>query len=779
MTSPFGRPDLRTEDQRFITGRGRYVDDLRVPGSLHAAVVRSPYAHARVERIDAAAARGMPGVVAVLTAADLPECQRPIPAATPSPASFRSAPQSVFADPMVRHTGEIVAVVLAETPYLAADAAEAVGVDYVPLPTAAGLAAATAAGAPRVFEGWPDNVAGPSSAQVGEPAVALGTAEVVVEADLDLARVAGAPLEPRGIVVVPEGPDGRFTIWIPSQSPYGLRGAIAGALDLPEERVRIICTDSGGGFGIKGHTYAEDIILAAAARRLGRTLRWTESRREHFLSGSPDRGQRHHARLGVDGHGRIVAIETAFARDHGAYLPLGEVITRNTINHLPGPYRVPHLVASGQNVVSHTLFGGAYRGSGRPEAAFVMERLIDRAARRLGLDPAEIRRRNFVRPDEMPYRTGLIYRDGTPISYDPADYPGSFERLLEAFDYAGWRKRQADRRGSATPLGVGLGCYVQGTGVGPFEGADVRVDGAGNVQVIIGVSSQGQAHETTMAQIAAAELGVELPRVTVVAGDTALLPFGNGTGGSRVAANAGPAVAKSSREVADKARRVAAEMLECAPADVVLAGGRLHVAGMPQRGLALGEVARAAVRNKTLVREGQPGLQACGYFSPESVTFAFGAHACALEVDRETGAVRILRYLALHDCGRAINPLVVEGQLQGGMAQGIGTALCEELVHDGEGQLLTGSFMDYAIPTAADLPPLETIAVSFPSTRNALGIKGVGESGIIAPPAAIANAVEDALADRGAEITRVPVTPARLWEALRKGAGGDPGRSPD
>ena len=297
----------------------------------------------------------------------------------------------------------------------------------------------------------------------------------------------------------------------------------------------------------------------------------------------------------------------------------------------------------------------------------------------------------------------------------------------------------------------------------------MRVDGAGNVQVIIGVSSQGQAHETTMAQIAAAELGVELPRVTVVAGDTALLPFGNGTGGSRVAANAGPAVAKSSREVADKARRVAAEMLECAPADVVLAGGRLHVAGMPQRGLALGEVARAAVRNKTLVREGQPGLQACGYFSPESVTFAFGAHACALEVDRETGAVRILRYLALHDCGRAINPLVVEGQLQGGMAQGIGTALCEELVHDGEGQLLTGSFMDYAIPTAADLPPLETIAVSFPSTRNELGIKGVGESGIIAPPAAIANAVEDALADRGAEITRVPVTPARLWEALRKG----------
>jgi carbon-monoxide dehydrogenase large subunit len=770
MTTPFGRPDLRKEDERFITGRGRYVDDMRVPGCLHAAFVRSPHAHARVDRIDAAAARGMPGVVAVFTAADLPECKRPIPAATPAPASFRSAPQSVFADPMVRHTGEIVAVVLAEAPYLAADAAEAVTVDYSPLPVSAGLTAASAPGASRVFDAWPDNVAGPSTAQVGEPGAALATARVVVEAELELARVAGAPLEPRGLVVMPEGPDGRFTIWIPSQSPYGLRGAIAAALELPEERVRIICTDSGGGFGIKGHTYAEDIILAASARRLERPLRWTESRREHFLSGSPDRGQRHHAKLGVDGDGRIVAIETAFARDHGAYLPLGEVITLNTINHLPGPYRVPHLGATGRNVVTHTLFGGAYRGSGRPEAAFVMERLIDRAARRLGLDPAEIRRRNLVRPDEMPYRTGLIYRDGTPISYDPADYPGSFERLLEAFDYTGWRKRQAERRGSAMPLGIGLGCYVQGTGVGPFEGADVRVDAGGNVQVMIGVSSQGQAHETTMAQIAAAELGVELARVTVVAGDTATLPFGNGTGGSRVAANAGPAVAKSSREVAARARRVAAEMLECAAADVVLADGRVQVAGMPQRGFALGEVARAAVRNKTLVREGQPGLQVCGYFSPESVTFAFGAHACALEVDVETGRVRILRYLALHDCGRAINPRVVEGQLQGGIAQGIGTALCEELVHDAEGQLLTGSFMDYALPVAGDLPALESIAVSFPSTRNELGIKGVGESGIIAPPAAIANAVEDALAERGAEIARVPITPARLWESLRKDA---------
>ena len=768
MTTPFGRPQLRKEDQRFITGRGRYVDDLRAPGALHAAFVRSPHAHARVERIDGTAARAMPGVAAVYTRADLPECRRPIPPSVPVPDGFHRPTHQVFADPTVRHVGEVVAVVLATEPYLAADAAEAVVVDYAPEPAVASLAAATVAGAPRVFEDWPGNDAGTSSARVGDPEQALAGADVVVEADLALARVAGAPIEPRGMLVMPEGPDGRFTVWIPTQSPYGLRATLAAALELPEESVRVICTDSGGGFGIKGHAYSEDLILAAAARRLGRPLRWTESRREHFLMGSPDRGQRHHARLGVDREGRIVGVETRFARDHGADMPLGEVITRNTINHLPGPYRVPHLGVVGQNVVTHTLASGAYRGSGRPEAVFVMERLLDRAARRLGLDPAEIRRRNFVRPGDMPYRTGLVYRDGVPVTYDPADYPAAFERLLETFGYEEWRKRSVERRGSARPIGVGLACYVQGTGVGPFEGADVRVDGAGSVTVYNGVSSQGQAHETTMAQVAAAELGVEPDRVTVVAADTSVLPYGMGTGGSRVAANSGPAVARSSREVADKARRVAAEMLECAAQDVVLAGGRVHVVGLPARGLALGEVARAAVRSKTLVREGQPGLQACGFFAPESVTFAFGAQACAVEVDVDTGAVRVLRYVAAHDCGRAINPMVVEGQLHGGIAQGLGTALAEELVHDADGQLLTGSFMDYAIPAAADLPALETIVLSFPSTRNDLGIKGVGESGIIPPPAAIANAVEDALSDRGVEIGAVPLTRARVWQSLRR-----------
>jgi len=507
--------------------------------------------------------------------------------------------------------------------------------------------------------------------------------------------------------------------------------------------------------------------VAAAARRLGRPVKWAESRREHFLTASPDRGQRHVARMGFTRDGTIAAVTTRFTREHGAYMSSGEVVTRNTINHLPGPYRIPSLEVSASNVVTNAVFGAAYRGSGRPEANFVLERLIDRGARALGMDPAELRRRNMIRADEMPYRTGLVYRDGTPVSYDPADYVGSFDRLLADFGYPEWRRRQGETAGSARPVGVGLAAYVQGTGVGPFESADVRIDSTGTVHVYIGVSSQGQSHETTMAQIAAAELGVDPDRVFVIAADTTLLPYGNGTGGSRVAANAGPSVAHTAREVAGKARVVAAEMLECAPADVVLSAGRAHVAGLPARGVALGDLARAAVRSKTLLREARPGLQACGYFAPETVTFAFGAQACAVEVDVETGRVRILRYLAAHDCGRAINPAVVDGQLHGGLAGGIGTALMEDLVYDADGQLLTGSLMDYAIPAAADLPDFETRTLAFPSTRNDLGIKGVGESAIIAPPAAIANAVEDALASRGADILELPITPSRVWNALR------------
>jgi aerobic carbon-monoxide dehydrogenase large subunit len=640
----------------------------------------------------------------------------------------------------------------------------AVRVAYTPLPAATTVEAALAPDAPRVYADWPGNDAGPSAGDVGDPG--LDAAPFVVDVSLRIPRSTGVPIEPRGVLAVPETPDGLFTVWTSTQVPFNVRTAIAEVLGLGEERVRVVAPDVGGGFGVKGHVYPEDVLIPAVARRLGRPVKWIETRTEHFLTAASDRDQAHRARLGVDADGAIVGLETTFTRDHGAYPTLGDAISLNTINHLPGPYRVPSLRGRATNVVTHKPFIAAYRGAGRPEAAFVLDRLLDRAARAAGLDPAALRRRNLIRREEMPYRTGLTYRDGAPIVYDPADYVAAFDLMLERLDHAGWREEQRRRRGRGSPIGIGVSAYVEGTGLGPFEGADVRVDPAGTVFVHVGVSSQGQAHETTLAQIAAAELGVDVERVVVVGGDTARVGFGMGTIASRVAAVAGPAVARTAREVARRARLVGGELLECAPEDVVLAGGRVHVKGMAERSLALGAVARAAVRSRALAREGSPGLQGCAFFYPETVTWAFGAHGCVVEVDEETGVVRVLRYVAVHDCGRPINPTVVEGQIHGGVAQGLGAALGEELVYDEAGQLLTATLMDYPLPRADEVPPLEVVALDAPSARNELGIKGVGESGVISPPAAVAGAVEDALLDLGVDVTFLPLTAARVWQAL-------------
>lgn len=728
--------------------------------------------------VGAEAARRLAGVVAVLTAADLPALtDATVPPLVPAP-GFRPYRQPVLASATVRHAGEAVAVVVADDPYRAADAAQRVQVAYEPAPAAATVAAALAPGAPRVHPDWPDNVAGRTEGGVGDAAAALARADCVVAGRFVYPRVAGMPLEPRGVLAAADA-TGLLTVWTSTQVPFAVRSAVAAALGLAEERVRVIAPEVGGGFGAKGHVYAEEILVPAVARHLGRPIKWVETRAEHFLTAAADRDQVHQARLGFTREGLILAVETAFTRDHGAYPTLGEAITWNTINHLPGPYRVPHYRAVGLNVVTHKPFAAAYRGAGRPEAAFVIERLLDRAARRLGLDPAELRRRNLIRPDEMPYRTGLTYRDGAAVAYDPADYPAAFARLLALVGYEERRREQQARRGSAHPLGIGLAAYVEGTGLGPFEGAEVRVDPDGTVFVHVGVGAQGQAHETTLAQVAADALGVAVEQVVVVGGDTQVVGFGMGTIASRVAAVAGPAVARAAGEVAERARRVAAELLECAAEDIVVAGGRAHVRGAPDRGVPLARLARAAVGSRALAATGMPGLQACAFFYPASVTWAFGAHAAVVEVDAEAGAVRLLRYAAVHDCGRPINPVVVEGQIHGGVAQGIGTALSEELVYDEAGTLLTGSFMEYGLPRAADLPPLVAEHLDFPSPVNPLGIKGVGESGVIAPAAAIANAVEDALADRGVEIDRVPLTPGRLWQALGRaprGACTPPGR---
>ncbi|MBI4637552.1 MAG: xanthine dehydrogenase family protein [Candidatus Rokubacteria bacterium] len=760
-----GASPRRKEDRRLLVGAGRFLDDLARASMLHLGVVRSVHAHARLLGIGLAGARGLPGVVAAWSASDLPEIARPMPSAYGGAQKGRPWAQPVLARDLVRYVGEAVAVVVAESPYRLADAMEAVAVEYEPLPPL-GPAEEAMQSATRLHPGWPDNVALVARGAVGDVEAGLARADLVVHARLRHPRLAGNAIETRGALAYRD-PDGdALVVWSSHQNPYLLRDALAAVLELPVERVRVLMPDVGGAFGPKGSIYPEEMLVAAAALRLGRPVKWVESRREHFVATGHDRAQAHEARIGFAADGTIAALDDAFLADVGAYPAEGDGLTLNTVNHLPGPYRVPHYRNVGTSVVTSKTLNAAYRGAGRPEAVFVMERLVDLGARRLGLDPAEIRRRNLVRPEEMPYGPGLTYKDGVPVAYDPGDFPAAFEQALALLGYDGWRKRQARQAASARRIGVGLACYVQGTGLGPWEGALVRVDPSGKVYVFVGVAGQGQGHATTLAQVAAAELGAALDDVIVTAGDTTLFPFGMGTGGSRVAANAGPAVAGTAREVRRKAARVAAELLECAPEDVRIDGSRAYVAGVPDRVVTLGRLAHAALKSKALRADGEPGLNACTYFYPDTVTWAFGAQAAAVEVDVETCAIRLLAYAVVHDPGRAINPAIVEGQLQGGAAQGIGAGLGEELVYDANGQLLTGSLMDYPIPRADQLPPLTVGLAEHPSAINPLGVKGVGESGAIPGAAAIANAVEDAVADLGVTILEVPVTPARLWVLL-------------
>ena len=761
-----GASPLRKEDRRLLVGAGRFLDDLGRENTLRLGVVRSLHPHARIRDVRTGDALSLPGVVAAWSARDLPEVARPIP----SSQKGRPFAIQVLAREVVRYVGEPVAVVVADDAYRVADALEAVTVDYEPLPALTDPAAALHS-ATRLHEGWPDNAAIVARGAVGDAERALAGADVVIEEQFHHARLSGMAIETRGAYAYRDGDSGALVVWSSTQNPYGVRDAIASVLQMPAERVRVRVPDVGGGFGPKGAVYPEEILIAAAVVKLGRAVKWVETRREHLATTGHDRDQVHQVKIGFDRDGRIVGIDGSFLADVGAYPAQGDGLTMNTVNHLPAPYRVSHYRNVGTSVVTTKTLNAAYRAAGRPEAVFVMERLMDLGARRLGLDPADVRRRNLIRADAMPYRPGLTYKDGVPMTYDPGDFPAAFERALGLLGYDDWRKRQKAPAHGPLRIGIGLACYLQGTGLGPFEGATVRVDPSGQVYVMIGVTAQGQGHATTLAQIAAAELGAPFEDVTVVTGDTSVFPFGMGTGGSRVAANAGPAVAHTAREVRSRAQRVAAELLECAAEDVRVEDGRAFVAGMPSRALPLGRVAQAAVRSKALRALGEPGLHACTWFYPDTVTWAFGTHAAVVEVDVETFAVRLMQYVVVHDPGRAINPMIVEGQLQGGAAQGIGAGLMEAVLYDEAGQLVTGSLMDYAIPRADQLPGITVALTEHPSIINDLGIKGVGESGAIPGAPAMANAVEDALALAGIDVTirEVPVTsPLVASLALRR-----------
>jgi carbon-monoxide dehydrogenase large subunit len=760
-----GESVRRKEDRRLLTGAGRFVEDVVRPDTARLGVVRALHAHARLRSIGLAAVRRRAGIVAAWSAADLPEVARTIAAAWGGVHKGRPFAVPILAAERVRYVGEPVAVVVAEDAHALAYALADVAVDYELLPPLADVEVATSTRT-RVHEGWPDNTTLPVAAKIGDADAAFAGAAVVVGGRFRHPRLAAAPIETRGAIAWPDAESGALVIWASIQNPYRLRDVVATALGLAAESVRVRVPDVGGGFGPKGDVYPDEILVALAALRLGRPVKWIEGRREDFAALGHDREQVHDARLALASDGRIVGLETAFLADVGAYPAQGDGLTLNTVNHMPGPYRVPAYRGSGHSVVTTKMFNAAYRAAGRPEAVFVMERLMDLGARRLGLDPVELRRRNLVRAEEMPYRPGISYKDGVSVTYDPGDFPAAFERALTLLDYDGWRRRQKIQAGSSRRIGVGVACYAQGTGLGPYEGATVRVDPSGKVYVMIGVAAQGQGHATTLAQVAAAELGAAFDDVVIVGGDTERFPIGMGTGGSRVMANSGPAVAGAAREVRTKAARVAAELLECAVEDVRIESSRAFVAGLPDRALPLGRLAHVAVKSKALRGLPEPTLNACTYFYPDTVTWAFGVHAAAVEVDVDTAATRLLGYAIVHDPGRAINPAIVEGQLHGGSAQGIGAGLLEEIVYDAGGQLLTGSLMDYALPRADVLPPLAVALDEHRSTINPLGVKGVGESGAIGGAAAIANAIEDAVADLGVTIDEVPVTPARLWARL-------------
>lgn len=755
----------RFEDLRLLTGRGQFVDDIRLPGALHGAVLRSPHAHARVGAIDVAGALALPGVVAVYTAADLGPADRPLPVMIAHPNQADPATQRPLAKEFVHHVGDPVAFVVAESRYIAEDALDEIAVDYEPLSAVASLEEAVALGAPVAHAGREHNVAGEVSATTGDPGAAFASAYKVLDRELRIHRGCAQPMETRGVAALP-GADGALTVWTSTQAPHRVRKVLAETLERSEETVRVISPDVGGAFGMKGNVYPEEVLVACAALRLGRPVRWFEDRREHFLAATQERDQIHRVSVAVDEQGRILALRDHFLHDTGAYVPYGMVVAVNTLYHLHGPYRIPALDLKVTSVYTNKSANAPYRGAGRPQATFILERMMDQIAAELGLDPAEVRRRNLIDPAAMPYDTGLRVAGRGAIIYDSGDYLETLSKALAAIGYDDFQKRQAEARIHGRLLGIGVACYNESSGSGPFEGAKVRVDRNGRIFVYAPTGDSGQGHETTFAQICADVLGVTPDAVQVVTGDTGTLPYGVGTFGTRTAALAGSAVLVASQEVKARALSVAAAVLGRPETEL-----ELHAAGVMApdgRVLPLGRLVDQAPR---VPGEGVPGLEATHYFRPEANVWPSGACAAIVEVEPRTGMVRVEQIAFVHDCGVVLNPLTVQGQVEGGVAQGIAGALFEELRYDEQGQLLTTTFMDYLMPTAMEVAPIRHDHVVCPSPHNPLGVKGAGESGVIPVAPAIAQAIEDALGGR-MRVDRVPVRPEEVWQALAAGEVG-------
>ncbi|MGY1824458.1 aerobic carbon-monoxide dehydrogenase large subunit [Geodermatophilus sp. SYSU D00079] len=784
-TKLFGEPVRRREDARLITGRGRYLDDIG-HDALAAAFVRSPHAHARVVDIDVDAALDVEGLVAVYTYEDLTgPLAEPLPVLIPHPQLH--APRTGFplANGEVNHVGEPVVMVVATDRYVAEDAAERIVVTYEELPVVVGVDAAREA-RNAVHEEVPDNVAARHHQETGDVEPALATAPHTLSFTQYIERSACMPMEGKGVHARWDPADRSLRVYTSTQASTSVRAAIAAKLELSLDQVEVIAPDVGGGFGVKiVHPWPEELLVPMAAIALGQEVKWAEDRREHFISSAHERQQRQEITVGYDDDGRITALDVHIWHDNGAYTPYGIIVPIVTATQLVGPYTIPVYRVVVESVFTNTVIVTPYRGAGRPQGCYAMERTMDRIADALGLDRAVVRERNLIQPDQFPYDHRLTFQDGRPVIYDSGDYPGLLDKLRTLVGWSEAESLRADAEARGRLLGVGMALYVEGTGPGPYEGGHVQVLGSGKVLVSTGLTSQGQGHETAFAQIVASELGVPIEDVEVTTGDTRRFGYAVGTFASRAAVMSGNAIALAARGVREKALRIAADVLEADPGDLEIEDGVVQVKGTPGASIplrtvavlsnplryAFDEAAKQATQfathddTKPPVAEGDaPGLEHRDYYSPIRSTFASGAHAAIVEIDPTTWEIDVVKYAVVHDCGNIVNPMIVEGQVHGGVAQGIGGALYERMAYDDSGQLQNASFMDFLMPYASEIPDVVIDHQQTPSPLNPLGLKGAGEAGVIPGTAAIASAIEDAT---GRRIAAMPISPTQLYDLMR------------
>jgi carbon-monoxide dehydrogenase large subunit len=785
-TKLFGEPVRRREDARLIIGKGRYLDDIGTNATLAAAFVRSPHAHARITDIDVEAALDVEGLVAIYTYEDLHgPMAEPLPVLIPHPQLHAPRTGYPLAKGVVRHVGEPIVMVVARDRYIAEDAAERIAVTYEELPVVVGVDAAREAKA-AVHPDVPDNVAARHHQETGDVEPVLAASPHTMNFTQYIERSACMPMEGKGVHAKWDADDESLRVYTSTQASTSVRAAIAAKLELSLDKVEVIAPDVGGGFGVKiVHPWPEELLVPMAAIALGAEVKWAEDRREHFISSAHERQQRQEITVGYDDDGRITALDVHIWHDNGAYTPYGIIVPIVTATQLVGPYVIPVYRVIVESVFTNTVIVTPYRGAGRPQGCYAMERTMDRIADELGLDRAEVRERNLIQPDQFPYDHQLTFQDGRPVIYDSGDFPGLMDKLKTLVGWSEAESLRADAAARGKLLGIGMAMYVEGTGPGPYEGGHVQVLGSGKVLVSTGLTSQGQGHETAFAQIVASELGVPIEDIEVTTGDTRRFGYAVGTFASRAAVMSGNAIALAARGVREKALRIAADVLEASPEDLEIDEGLIQVKGVPGSSIplrtvavlsnplryAFDEAAKQATQfathddTKPPVAAGDaPGLEHRDYYSPLRSTFASGAHAAIVEIDPTTWEIDVVKYAVVHDCGNVVNPMIVEGQVHGGVAQGVGGALYERMAYDQDGQLQNASFMDFLMPYASEVPDIDIDHQQTPSPLNPLGIKGAGEAGVIPGTATIASAIEDAV---GRRIAAMPISPTQLYDLVR------------